>query len=265
MDFIKKNWEKVLLGVVLVGLAVAVAFLPIKISGEKAALEETRQTILNPQVKPLPEVDLTVAETSLKRATAPLNLDFGTGHRLFNPVLWQKTSDGGKIKVQSGREVGPDAVVITKTSPLYTIITLDNVVTNETGARYAIGVERQAADKPTDRRKKQFYVSQGNKTDFFVLDSIKGPAENPTELVLLLNDTGDKITLSKAGPFKRVDGYLADLKYPPENRTWTSRRKDDKLTFAGAEYNIVAIGEMEVVMSAGSGKKTTVRMVDSTR
>lgn len=264
MDFIKKNWEKVLLGVVLVGLAVAVAFLPLKISSEKKALEETRMT-LTPEPKPLPEVDLAVSETSLKRASTPLALDFSTGHRLFNPVLWQKTSDGGKIKVQSGKEIGPDALVITKTLPLYTIITLDNVVTNETGARYAIGVERQAADKPADRRKKQFYVSQGNKTDVFVLESIKGPAENPTELVLILNDTGDKITISKAGPYRRVDGYLAEMKYPPENRTWPPRRKDDKLTFGGADYNIVAISETEVVLSAGSGKKTTVRIVDSTR
>ena len=143
MDFIKKHWEKVLLGVVLVGLAVAVASLPLKIASEREAMQATRDLILNPRVKPLPEINLSQAEDALKRAKAPLRLDFSAGHRLFNPVLWQKTSDGRPLKVQSGDEIGPAAVEVAATTPLYTIISFDNVITNETGARYAIGVERQ--------------------------------------------------------------------------------------------------------------------------
>jgi hypothetical protein len=42
MDFIKKNWEKVLLGVVLVGLTVAVALLPLKVASEREALKTKR-------------------------------------------------------------------------------------------------------------------------------------------------------------------------------------------------------------------------------
>ena len=265
MDFIKKNWEKVLLGVVLVGLAVAVAFLPLKIASEKDSMEEIRKTLL-PKVKPLEPVDLAGAEESLKRSATPLVLDFSTGHRLFNPVLWQKTPDGNKIKVQSGKEIGPDALVVAKTTPLFTIVSLDNVVTNETGAaRYAIGLERQAAEKATDRRKRQSYVSTDSKSDAFTLISVKGPAASPAELLLELADTGEKVVVTKAAPYKRVDGHLAEMKYPPENRTWPPRRVGEKLTFAGGDYNIVAIGETEVVVSAGSGKKTTVRMVDSNR
>lgn len=265
MDFIKKNWEKVLLGIVLVGLAVAVAFLPLKISSEKQNLEAVRNQILNPAIKPLPPVDLTAAEALLKRSATPLVLDFSTGHRLFNPVLWQKSTDGKPLKVQSGNEVGPAALTVTKTTPLYTIITLDNVTTNESGARYAIGLERQAADKPRDRGKRPYFISTDSKAEAFKLVSIKGPAENPTEMTLELADSLEKITISKSVPYKRPDGYLADLKYPPENRTWLGRRKDDKLTFGGADYNIVAISETEVVVSAGSGKKTTVRLVEANR
>ena len=266
MDFIKKNWEKVLLGVVLIGLAVAVAFLPLKIKSEKDDLEANRVPLLNPKVKALEPADLAATELLLKRSATPLALDFSTGHRLFNPVLWQKTPDGGKLKVQTGKEIGPDALVITKTTPLFTLVTLDNVSTNDTGARYAIGYERQAADKVMDRRKRQFFISTDSKSDAFKLVSVKGPAENPVELILEFTDSGEKIAVSKTNPFKRVDGHLAELKYPPENnRTWPPRRKDDKLTFGGADYNIVAIGETEVVVSAGSGKKTTVRMIDSNR
>lgn len=265
MDFIKKNWEKVLLGVVLIGLAVAVAFLPLKISSEKQNLQEVREKILNPTVKPLPPVDLAGPEGLLKRSAAPLALDFSTGHRLFNPVLWQKSVDGKPLKVQSGNEVGPAALVVTKTVPLYTVITFDNVTTNEAGARYAVGLERQAAEKPRDRGKRPYFVSIDSKAEVFKLIGIKGAPENPTEMTLELADSGERIVISKTAPFRRIDGYLADLKYPPENRTWMARRKDDKLTFGGADYNIVAIGETEVVVSAGSGKKTTVRLNDANR
>jgi hypothetical protein len=260
MDFIKKHWEKVLLGVVLVGLAVAVAFLPVKIASEKQTLQEVRDQILNPQVKPLEAVDLSQAEVQLKRAESPFNLDFSTGHRIFNPVLWQKRSDGTPIKVASGNEVGPAAVVPLKTSPLYTILSLDSVMTNETGVRYAIGLERQAAAKAADRRKRQVYASANTKTEFFLLREVKGSAENPEQLTVEWNETGEPAQFAKDKPFRRVDGYLADLRYPPENRTWTARREGDKITFGGEEYNIVAINENEVVLSARSGKKTTVRM-----
>jgi hypothetical protein len=72
--------------------------------------------------------------------------------------------------------------------------------------------------------------------------------------------TEGNVSITRSKPFKRVDGYMADLKYPPETKTWLKRRVGDKLVFAGEEYNIVAINENEVVMSAPSGKKTTVRM-----
>ena len=71
--------------------------------------------------------------------------------------------------------------------------------------------------------------------------------------------------VSKDAPFRRIDGYLAELRYPPENRTWPPRRKGDFMSFGGENYNIVAINENEVVLSAPSGKKTTVRMMDSNR
>jgi hypothetical protein len=260
MDFIKKHWEKVLLGVVLVGLAVAVAFLPLKIASEKQTLEETRNQILNPQVKPLPPVQWAGAEAALKRAEVPFRVDLSKGHRLFNPVLWQKTPDNRLLKVESGKEVGADAIFITKTTPLYLILSFDNVITNETGARYAIGIERQAAEKPADRRKRQSYASVGGKSEWFILRDVNGPPQNPTELIIELADTEERVTISKDKPFKRVDGHLADMKYPPEARSWLNRRVNDKLTFGGEDYNIVAINESEVVLSAPSGKKTTVRI-----
>ena len=44
MDFLKKHYEKVMLGVVLLGLAVAVAVLPFMIASEKEKLEEMKSS-----------------------------------------------------------------------------------------------------------------------------------------------------------------------------------------------------------------------------
>jgi hypothetical protein len=61
---------------------------------------------------------------------------------VFNPFEWQKTPDGQMVKKAS---LGAQRAVVTQITPLNLIISLDQVLTNELGARYEIGVERQAA------------------------------------------------------------------------------------------------------------------------
>ena len=139
-------------------------------------------------------------------------------------------------------------------------IDLDNVTVSESGARYVITVEQQAAAKPNQRGRKPYYVSSGDKKDVFNFVSVKGPPENPTDVILELNDSGERIDITRDKPFRRTDGYAADLRYAPENKNFPQRRVGGKLTVAGEEYNIVAITENEVVLSARSnGKKYTIR------
>jgi hypothetical protein len=59
----------------------------------------------------------------------------------------------------------------------------------------------------------------------------------------------------------RVEGYEADLKYPPESKDFKNLRVGGLVHFAGEDYNIVAITENEVVLSARlNDKKYTVRL-----
>jgi hypothetical protein len=257
MDFVKKHYEKILLGIVLLGLVGALGFLPFWIRHDQAGLEKTRQTMTSPAVQPLPPLDLTEQSDAIQRLQSPYKLNFETTNRLFNPVEWQKRRDGTFIKIESGREVGPQAVEITRTSPLYFILTLDSVETNESGARYIIGVERQAVASLWQRTKRQHYATVGEKNDAFTITAAKGPPDNPTQLVLRLTDTGESAALSKDKPFRRVDGYKADLKYSPEGKNWQDQRANDKLKFAGDDYIIVAISENEVIISAKSNQKKT--------
>jgi len=82
---------------------------------------------------------------------------------------------------------------------------------------------------------------------------------DPTAVELKLMDTGETVTLTKDKPFLRVDGYMADLFYPPANRKWTGRRVGDVIPIEKETYNIVAITKDEVVLSARSGKKTSLK------
>ena len=61
--------------------------------------------------------------------------------------------------------------------------------------------------------------------------------------------------MSKDKPFRRVDAYSADLKYDPEKYSGTGLRVGDHLTFAGDDYNIIAIDENEVILLAQSNQK----------
>jgi len=260
MDFLKKHYEKVLLGVVLLGLAVAVAFLPLKIAGEKQTLEEMRTKLIHPDVKPLTNLDLSLADNALKRMAAPAAVDFSAPNRLFNPMMWQKTPEGRLTKADAVN-VGPNAVAITRQIPLYLKLTLDEVTATDSGLRCKIGVENEAALNPRDR-KKQRYCRLGDKNETFVVRDVKAAPNNPTNatVALELNDGGQRVELSKDQPFRRVEGYTVDLKYGPENKVWTARRVGALLAFSGEEYNIVAITEDEVVLSAKSNlKKWTIK------
>jgi hypothetical protein len=257
MDLLKKHYEKILFGVVLLGLLGALIFLPFMISSDREKLGEISGGLITPRVKPLPPLDLAEQSNAIERLQSPYQLDFEHTNRLFNPVVWQKAVNGNLIKIEKGNEIGPEAVVVTRITPLYFILTLDSVESNEFGARYVIGVERQAAPVAWQRAKRQHYASLGEKNDTFTITAVNGPPASPTQLVLQLTDSGEMATVSKSEPYRRVDAYMADLKYGPEGKNWDGQHIGDDLKFAGDDYIIVAINQSEVVLSAQSNQKRT--------
>ena len=101
----------------------------------------------------------------------------------------------------------------------------------------------------------------GKRSTAFNIREVHGSPDNPAQLqlVLQLADTGDRVTLSKDKPFRRVDGYSADLKYDPERKKWQGQRIGSVLKFAGDDYIIVAIDQGAVILSARSNQKKTTR------
>src|SRR6478609_1882823 len=97
MEFLKKHYEKILLSLVLLCLAVAAAWLPTKIRQEK---EELQKTIFNlPKPRELQPVDLSTNESALKRLQNPPTVELSGAHNLFNPVTWKVKADGSFIKI----------------------------------------------------------------------------------------------------------------------------------------------------------------------
>ena len=189
MDFLKKHYEKILLGVVLIGLAIAAGVLPFFISSEQQKLHDITSVVLNPKVLPLTNLDMTSAEQGLKRLATPATIDFGPPNRLFNPMPWQKATDG---KLILGTHVGPTALIVTNINPLELRLTLDSVTTvSDTGPKYVIGIEKQAAASPAQRSKKQAYctLNPPSKNDTFMMVDVKGPPEDPTQIIVELKET----------------------------------------------------------------------------
>ncbi len=257
MSFIKKHYEKILLGAVLLGLVASLLLLPFIIAGEKKALEDEESQIVDRTPKALAPVDMSAENDALTRVESAYSLDFERTNRLFNPVKWERGPDMQWIKIETGNEVGPGAVKVLAVRPLYFMLKLDRIEPPNTysPARYVISIQRENAP-PAQRNARQRFISVGEKNEYFALTSVTGPANNP-QLTLQLADTGDTINLSMKQPFRKVDGYAADLKYPPTGRIWNDQRVGSELKIDNDSYNVVVIDTGEVVLSAESNQKKT--------
>ncbi|HEX3798833.1 MAG TPA: hypothetical protein VH413_09040 [Verrucomicrobiae bacterium] len=252
MEFIKKNYEKVILGFVLLILTAATCGLPIFISNKRAALEAAR-TNRKPNPKPLAAADMTLEDEALQREQTPLHLDYTTKHNIFNPVVWKRNPDGTVHKYITGNEEGIGALEVVNIKPLYLELSYGSPSANG----YFINIERQGALR-SDKRHTQSLVSKDSPGELISLHNVVGPPDHPTQLELEWKETSEPITLSTDKPFRKVESYSADLKYPPENKSWNDQRVGSRpLFFANGSYNIVAITESNVVVLAESNKKKT--------
>ncbi len=258
MDFIKKNYEKIVLGLVLAGLVGALVFMLFYINSDRQEMDDKRVSLTSPKVTPLTNLDLTIHDAVFARMRSPHVLDFETGNKVFNPMEWQKGPDGMPIRHDN---VGPRACVVTNITPLFMVITFDSLTTNELGvARYALKVEKQGAATAAKRRPQQRFISLGDKpNDFFSLVEVKGAPENPESFLIKLVDTGDTVTVSSAkeNPYRRVDGYTASFRYDLERKTFVNRRVGDKVTFGGTDYVVSEINQNELILADQTNQKKT--------
>lgn len=257
MEFLKNNYEKVILSVVLLGLAVAAALLPIWVSNEKRALEDIENQIITQRPKELKPLDLSTNEAALQLLQKPPALALVGEHNLFNPVRWQRRPDGSLFPIRTGKEFGAGALTITRISPLHTRIEFDGVSGTAENAQYRFKITREAERRANRRTPVMRSVSAaGNKNDIFLLKDLK-PKDSPVEFLLEMLEDKEDLIVTREKPYVVVAGYLADLKYDPDKLTFTSKRVGDSLVFAGDSNKIVAITETNVTVAATSNTKRT--------
>jgi hypothetical protein len=262
MEFLKKNYEKILLAVVFLGLVAAVVLLLLIIPLKQQRLKDYRDRILNPRVKLLDPPDLSVEIAAFQRAQSPDQLDYTAKHKLFNPVLWQMAAGGRLRKIDSDNQYGPGALQILAIKPLYLRVVYDS----PTADGYLIQVYHEAAARSSDRQKNTI-VSSNGPSDIFNLISVTGPPDNPPQLQMEFKDTHEPVLISPDKSYERVEGYTADLQYPPEPNQppWLDQRVGDRLRFEGAEYIVIAITQNTVVVSSReNNKKTTINFSPTT-
>lgn len=263
MQFFKKHYEKLILGVTLLGFLGAAAWMYFGISSVEEDIQKTEEALVTKN-KPavFQPLNLSTNEQVLERLKDPVTLVLLGTNNLFNPVKWIRRPDGSLIKLAAGNEIGPAAVVINKLTPLPFVLAYEGVNGAGDNLRYQFGLTREADKNPAKRRKTTVYLTPGSKQEGLLLREVRGDKNDPEGFQIVLTDDNTVVNLVKGKEFSRVSGYSADLAYPPENQTFKpGLRREDKVQFAGETYNIVAITDRDVTLSAKSnGKNTTVRL-----
>ena len=261
MQFLKKNYEKVLLAAVALAALAVVAFLPIMVSQEKKQLADQESSLVNRPPKHLQPLDLQPFKALSDRAQASVVLDLT--NKLFNPIRWQLDAKGQLFPNPAGKEI--ELLQVTKLSPLYFIVSLVNV--NPSGGpdqptHYGIGIQHEAG---AQRLRKTTYAPLNVTTNGFTILSAEGPEDDPTTLTIQLTDLDKTVTISKDQPFKLQEGYTIDFRYPPQNQNLPpNRRVGDSITFGGETYKIIDIKDSEVVLLQQSNQKQWIKKFSPT-
>lgn len=261
MEFFRKHYEKAILSLVLLLLAVAAAYLPVRV---QAVNQNIDSVIRRENPKPFTPLNTETNVAILKQSQKKLRVKLsGPNHNLFNPVGWIKNKDGNLSKDTLYGRRGPEALIAKKIDPLYFSIEYGNIVTNGAEIFYSFGVTRQADAKKANRRRMMRRIRIGEENDIFTLKEVKGELSRPEEFVIRLSADNREIQVSgkKSEPYREIAGYTVDLIYPPEERKFNAKRRGDTIKIAKTWCEIVVVSEDEVVIKdSRTTKQTTIRV-----
>ena len=260
MQFLKKHYEKIVLGVVLLGVAATSLLLTMRAGDERQKLAEQLQQKVGGKQKPLKPVELAGSIASLERLSKPSVVTLSGEHKTFNPGTWIRKADSSIAPVGDKGGRGAEGLTLDKTLPLNLSVTYASVAGTGEPYRYQFIVARDHEKQAPKRRPTTISLTEGTKNDLFVLREVHGPKDNPTEVVVEVLSGNERVTLSKDKTYTKGMDFSADLRYEAENKNFTAKRPDESLVLSGVTYKIVAIQKDELVVSAPNQVRTTIKL-----
>lgn len=266
MEFLKNHYEKLILGLMLLLMAVGAVMLVLEVGTVQEELDKYKGAVVGHDGKAPPAVDLTNLVKVLKEARNPPQVDFVKVHKVFNPDAWYVGTNGDLI---AGTNVGVNALVVLSITPLPLMLDLASVTINERPS-VRVNMTRMFAKTPQDQNRKSISMAlnvtnAANTIDaarklVLVAREIGGTPEAPTVSCELTEPGKDslKFMLSKGQGFTHVMDYSAHILYTREtNNVWPKARVGQMLSFAGDTNNVVEITPTNVLIKAISNDKPT--------
>lgn len=270
MEFLKNHYEKIVLSVVLLLMAVAAVLLVVQVRSVEDELAIFRRDIVGTGGQTV-EQTKTNAYTAILTKAQPPSVNLVQPHKVFNPERWLMDTNRNLI---SGKDVGVAKLQLLEVQPMQ--LKLELVVSGSAERQsYLVNITREYALKTIDQRPAKRsvtlnstnYLDAPSKLRYIVARAIEGPPENPT-VTLDYQEPGkelQKITLTKDKPFSAVVEFGVKLFYPVEKIAFPNplrkdvvwERKDAPLIFAGDTNIIVDITLSNVIVKAVSNDKTT--------
>jgi|GEM_PF-611482 len=274
MEFLKNHYEKIILSLVLVLMAVGAVVLVLEAGSWEEKLRPFRELAVQPDGQRPPSPDPAPYQAALSRAQPEL-VDLTKGHKVFNPELWYVDTNNNLI---IGTNVGVRKLFVTEIKPMR--LKLELVISGSPERPTQLArMTREFMSKTTDQRplNRTITLNATNYLDdtrpvrnfngYFVARATSGPADNPA-IDIDFHEPGRelvKFKLTKDNPYETIVDYGAKLLYSVENIQFPSplrkdvlyERKGAPLVFAGDTNIIVEITATNVVVRAASNDKPT--------
>jgi len=252
MEFLKRHYEKIILCLVLLGLAGAAMWM----KAQMTPVPEAAAPVLSrSKSAPLVPINQVTDQLALAQITNPPPIILSGEQNLFNPVTWKRKPNGELIKIFKS---GPEALTVVDITTNYTIVSYDR----SGGSNIYVMTFQQHADPAHPGRKRTELAKKDEKTKsgLYIIRGIKGAPEDPTDLDLEIPETGETVSVSKDKPYMHADSYIADLKYDPELRTLPKTHVNDTMTLDGEVYKVVEItGNSVRVQSSKTTKVSEIK------
>lgn len=262
IELVKQHYEKVLLVVAFLLLAAAVWLLNAERQKEAQRRDDLLRGFGRKAVKGVPPVHVNVGRLNeaIEVMNKPPTLRLSPPHHLVNPVTWYRAAGGELVKIKTGEEIGMSKMVVTDIRPLNLSIALIRPAISGSGDQATVTgyhmVTTNETAPPRSRRIPGFYALNDTNKPVFILREVKGEPAQPSEMLVELKDTAERISLAPEKPFLRPLAYEADLKYSVNNRTYKAKRKGDPIDIQGQPHKVVDIAAQRVVLSDESNGAT---------